>query len=62
MIVETEAAVALGSGMLDVLFVVVVAFPGVPWVPAAVVGPAALDNLLNSSLTSPKKNFSFSLV
>lgn len=31
--VETEAAVAFGSGMLAVVFVVEEAFPGVPWVP-----------------------------
>lgn len=53
MIVDTDAAVAFGSGIFDELFVVAVAFPGVPWLPVAIEGPAAFDNLLKSSLTNP---------
>lgn len=56
MIVETEAAVAFGSGIFDELFDVAVALPGVPCVPpVAVNGPAAFDNLLNNSFTKPIK-------
>lgn len=54
--VETEAAVALGSGTLEAVFVVDDAFPGVPCNPAAVDGPAAFDNRLNNSLTKPETN------
>lgn len=54
--VETEAAVAFGSGTLEAVFVVDEAFPGVPCNPAAVDGPAAFDNRLNNSLTKPAKD------
>lgn len=54
-IVDTEAAVALGSGILAVAFVVELGFPGVLCEPAATEGPAAFDNLLRSSLTKPEK-------
>lgn len=54
MIVETEAALALESGAVAPALLVDDAFPGVFCVPLAVAGPAALDNLLNSSLTNPE--------
>lgn len=55
MIVDTEAAVALVSGATAVAVFVVVDFPGVFCDPPAVVGPAALESLVNSSSTNPEK-------
>lgn len=59
MIVDTEEAVALGSGIFADALVVDDALPGVPWVPVATVGPAALDNRLSNSTTSPTKHRHF---
>ena len=42
MMVDTEAAVALGSGIFGLELAVDVALPGVPCVPVATMGPAAL--------------------
>lgn len=53
MIVETEAAVAFGSGMFAEALVDEDALPGVPCVPIATDGPAALDNRFNNSVTKP---------
>lgn len=58
-IVETDEAVAFGSGMLADAFVVDEAFPGVPCVPVATVGPAAFDNRLSNSTTRPNKKSTF---
>lgn len=54
MIVETEAAVAFGSGLAAGVLVVAEALPGVPWLPVARAGPAAFDNLCSNSLTRPR--------
>lgn len=53
-IVDTEAAVALVSGAAAVAVFAVVDFPGVFCDPPAVVGPAALESLVNSSSTNPE--------
>lgn len=55
MIVDTEAAVALVSGAPAVAAFAVVDFPGVFCEPPAVVGPAALESLVNSSSTNPER-------
>lgn len=52
-IVETQAAVAFGSGILVVAFVVEAALPGVLCVPLATAGPAAFDKRVRSSDTRP---------
>lgn len=54
-IVDTEAAVALVSGATAVAAFVVVDLPGVFCEPPAVIGPAALESLVNSSSTKPKR-------
>lgn len=54
MMVDTEAAVALGSGMFADALVEDDAFPGVPCVPIATAGPAAFDKRFNNSVTNPK--------
>lgn len=51
--VDTEAAVALGSCMLAVALVDDEALPGVPCVPIATDGPAAFERRFNSSVTKP---------
>lgn len=53
MIVDTEAAVALGSGRFAEAFVDDDALPGVPWLPIATAGPAAFDRRFNNSVTKP---------
>lgn len=55
MIVDTEAAVAFGSGRLADAFVDDEALPGVPWLPIATAGPAAFDKRFNNSVTKPNE-------
>lgn len=52
--VDTDAAVAFGSGMFAEVFVAEDDFPGVLWVPDAIDGPAAFDKRLKSSVTKPE--------
>lgn len=54
-IVDTEAAVAFGSGKLVAAFVVELALPGVFCVPLAIDGPAAFDRRVRSSDTKPDR-------